>query len=445
MAAQSVYVHIPFCRAKCGYCDFNSFAGLEGYLAPYVAALAREIESFRFSTSEALPHTDERIYRGERGVRKDLSFISAPSAPIHYTESKYRGSAVSAVEITPHSLSIHPMKVLGKETRGSTVYFGGGTPSLLSLDQVQRLLGALFGNAALRLHSKNAEVTLEANPGTLDYDYLRGLRGLGVNRLSLGVQSFDDALLRAMGRIHSAREALEAYYQAREAGFDNVNLDLIYGLPGQDLARWNDTLSRALALQPDHLSLYALTMEPDTPMGARVASGQLSLPDEDLVADMYVLAEELLEQAGYVHYEISNWAHSETRECRHNLTYWRNQAYVGFGAGAHSYVDGYRYSNVPSPLEYIARLERGESPVDEMFFTGKETEMAETMMLGLRLTREGVRRAAFRERFGRELDEAYAAPIQELVALGLLEDLGEPIRLTPRGRLLGNEAFARFL
>lgn len=423
----SVYIHIPFCRAKCAYCDFNSFAGLEGYLAPYVAALAREIESFHFSTSEALPQTDERIYRGERGVRKDLSFISAPLA-------------VSAVEIRPHSSGIHPTKVLRKETRVSTVYFGGGTPSLLSLGQVQRLLGALSS-----LLVENAEITLEANPGTLDYEYLRGLRGLGVNRLSLGVQSFDDALLRTMGRIHSAREALEAYHQAREAGFDNVNLDLIYGLPGQDLARWKDTLSRALALQPDHLSLYALTLEPPTPMGARVASGQLSLPDEDVVADMYVLAEELLEQAGYVHYEISNWAHSATRECRHNLACWRNQAYVGFGAGAHSYLNGYRYHNVPSPLEYIARLERGESPVDGGSFTSKETEMAETMMLGLRLTQEGVRRAFFRERFGQELDEAYAAPIQELVALGLLEDLGEAIRLTPRGRLLGNEAFARFL
>jgi oxygen-independent coproporphyrinogen-3 oxidase len=405
LTAQSVYIHIPFCRAKCAYCDFDSFAGLEGYLAPYVAALVREIESFL-----------------------------NPKSQIANRKSK--------------------TKVSGKETRVSTVYFGGGTPSLLSLSQVQRLLGALDS-----LLVKNAEVTLEANPGTVDYDYLRGLRGLGVNRLSLGVQSFDDALLRAMGRIHSAREALEAYYQAREAGFDNVNLDLIYGLPGPPdvpelnsgisgegyLARWNDTLSKALALQPDHLSLYALTLEPNTPMGAAVASGQLSLPDEDLVADMYVLAEELLEQAGYVHYEISNWAHSETKECRHNLTYWRNQAYVGFGAGAHSYLNGYRYHNVLSPLEYIARLERGESPVDEVSFTSKETEMAETMMLGLRLTRVGVRRAAFRERFGQELDEAYAAPIQELVALGLLEDLGEAIRLTPRGRLLGNEAFARFL
>ncbi|HIC94723.1 MAG TPA: radical SAM family heme chaperone HemW, partial [Anaerolineae bacterium] len=237
MDAVSLYIHIPFCRAKCAYCDFNSYAGLEHLFAPYVRALAREIELAR-----------------------------------------------------------------GWHLQARTIYLGGGTPTVLPLDLLGEILAAC--RRAFRV-PEGAEVTVEANPGTVDGDYLAGLLGLGVNRLSLGVQSFDDGELRLLGRIHTAREAVEACHLAREAGFDNLNLDLLYGIPRQTLAGWRETLRRAFDLRPDHLSLYALTLEEHTPLARRIAEGEVPAPDDDLAAEMYVLAEEMLAEAGYVHYEIS--------------------------------------------------------------------------------------------------------------------------------------------
>ena len=294
MDAIGLYVHIPFCRAKCAYCDFNSYAGLEHLFAPYVRALAREIE-----------------LAGRR----------------------------------------HPLQA-------QTIYLGGGTPTVLPLDLLGEVLAAC--RRAFQV-PEGAEVTVEANPGTVDGDYLAGLLSLGINRLSLGVQSFDEGELRLLGRIHTAREAVEACHLAREVGFDNLNLDLIYGIPRQTLAGWRETLRQALDLHPDHLSLYALTLEEHTPLAQRIARGEVPAPDDDLAAEMYVLAEETLAEAGYVHYEISNWARPG-RQCRHNLTYWRNQPYLGFGAGAHSYFRGVRWWNVSSPEEYIARLMQGPEP-----------------------------------------------------------------------------------
>ena len=425
-----LYVHIPFCRARCAYCDFNTYAGLEHLLADYVAALEREIE---FHVSRFMFHVEKpETWNLEHG----------------------------------------------------TLYFGGGTPSLLSLRHFERILSAIRRTFAL---AKGAEITLEANPGTVDLAYLRGLRALGVNRLSLGVQSFDDATLRLLGRIHTAAEAVEAYRLARAAGFTNVNLDLIYGLPGQTLTHWRATLAQAVALAPDHLSLYALTLEHDVPLARRIARSELPPPDDDVAAAMYELAEETLAAAGYVHYEISNWARkvpsskfqvpsctlNVEREtwnlelaCRHDLVYWRNQPYLGFGAGAHSSwpagalpspgrrgaggeVRGgevwRRWRNVLHPAEYIARLQRGEDVAEEIQELDIPTVMAETMILGLRLVQEGVRLADFQQRFGQDMREVYGAQLVELRELGLLEMDAEAVRLTPRGLLLGNEVFQRFL
>jgi oxygen-independent coproporphyrinogen-3 oxidase len=232
-------------------------------------------------------------------------------------------------------------------------------------------------------------------------------------------------------------------------GFGSVNLDLIYGLPWQTLSSWQATLRQAIHLQPDHLSLYCLTVEEDTPLGQRIAQGELPVPDPDLAAEMYTLAEEMLSRAGYVHYEISNWA-QPGHECRHNLAYWRNQPYLGLGAGAHSYFDQKRWHNVLSPAEYISRLEadwRGPFPpsVKEVEEIDEPLEMAETMMLGLRLVQEGVGLGDFRERFGRELMAVYGGEVGEMRQAGLLEVDGARVRLTARGRLLGNEVFQRFL
>jgi oxygen-independent coproporphyrinogen-3 oxidase len=386
----NLYIHIPFCRAKCAYCDFNSYPGLNHLFGKYVRALQAEMRWVSWRRSPEL----------------------------------------------------------------NTVYLGGGTPTVLPLALLGEVLDACREHFTV---AEEIEITVEANPGTVDGSYLTGLLEMGVNRLSLGVQSFHDDELRLLGRIHAAAQAVETYRLARQlcpelvegVGFGNVNLDLIYGLPWQTLSSWQATLRQAIHLQPDHLSLYCLTVEEDTPLGQRIAQRELPVPDPDLAAEMYTLAEEALDRAGYVHYEISNWA-QPGHECRHNLAYWRNQPYLGLGAGAHSYFDQKRWHNVLSPAEYITRLEadwQGPFPpsVKEMEEIDKALEMAETMMLGLRLVQEGVGLADFGERFGQELMAVYGGEIREMGQAGLLEVDGERVRLTARGRLLGNEVFQRFL
>jgi len=381
-----VYVHIPFCRSKCAYCDFNSYAGLEHLFGQYVQALAREIGL----------------------VSEGLSW------------------------------------------QAKTIYLGGGTPTVLPLSLLEEVLSA--SRQTFRV-ANDVEITVEANPGTVDSNNLAGLLNLGVNRLSLAVQSFDDRLLRLLGRIHTAAEAVESYNLARQAGFANINLDLIYGVPCQTLDQWQSTLRETLNLQPDHLSLYALTLEEHTPVAQQVACGEIPCPDDDLAADMYVSAEEMLAEAGYVHYEISNWAKRipmtndqiPKTACQHNLACWRNQPYLGFGAGAHSYFGGRRWHNVLSPVEYVARLNVGLEPRAHLEDIDRASEMAETMILGLRLVEEGVGFEGFGRRFGKRLESLYEKELRELRELGLVEVTAERVRLTPRGRLLGNEVFERFL
>jgi oxygen-independent coproporphyrinogen-3 oxidase len=398
----ALYVHIPFCQAKCPYCDFNSYAGLDGLMAPYVDALITEMALWREPTRDA---------------------------------------------------------------RLSTVFFGGGTPSFLPLAETERIVAAL--RRSFRL-APGTETTVEANPGSADSARLAGLRRLGFNRLSLGVQSFQNDELRLLGRVHTAAEAREAYGAARRAGFENVNLDLIYGLPGQPLEAWQRTLAEAIALRPEHLSLYALTLEEGTPLAADIARGRLPAPDPDLAADMYLWAGDALAAAGYQQYEISNWALPGHR-CRHNLVYWRNQPYLGLGAGAHSCLGGFRFATVRDPRQYVGLVTAtsASQPAPPEPESAERTDgfrpflaslrhletveevtdaraMAETAILGLRLV-EGLSLAAFRRRFGVDLLSVYGPAVAELTALGLLERADGRLRLTPRGRLLGNEAFERFL
>lgn len=290
----------------------------------------------------------------------------------------------------------------------------------------------------------DAEVTVEANPGTVDEAYLCRLRRAGVNRLSLGVQSLDDRLLGLLGRIHTAQEAIAAVRDARAAGFQNLNLDLMLGLPRQTLADWQECVWGALVLMPEHLSLYVLAVEEDTPLAERIKGGALPAPDDDLAAEMYEWAEETLAGAGYVHYEISNWARPGLA-CRHNLIYWRNESYLGLGAAAHSWSCGKRRSNVCHPADYIEAVQDGRAPVAEAEIIDPSLEMAETMMMGLRLLQEGVSFDRFERRFGVEMLEVYGAEIAGAVGDGLLERTADRVRLTRRGALLGNRVFVRFV
>jgi len=390
----SLYLHVPFCHVKCHYCDFTSYAGVLRLREPFVTALR-----------------DEIFLAGKR------------------TQREY-----------------------GEKVRCRTIFFGGGTPSLLTADQVALLLEA--AREAFTVDA-DAEISLEANPGALEYNHLDELRALGVNRLSMGAQSFDAALLRWMGRIHSPEDVERAFHAARAAGFDNINLDFMYALPGQSLESWRATLERALALGPDHLSLYSLIVEEHTPLHRWVAEGKVTPPDEDLAADMYDHARDRLREAGYTHYEISNWARPG-RECRHNLTYWRNLPYLGLGAGAHSWYAGHRYMEAKSLREYTDRVNAAialgdpsagaslPAAITEDETISRELEMAETVMLSLRLT-AGVAEADFERRYGQSLESVFAERLREARAAALVETVDGRLRLTERGLLLGNEVFAALL
>jgi len=311
-----------------------------------------------------------------------------------------------------------------------TINFGGGTPSLLAPADLGRVILATRSWFAV---DADAEVTIEANPEGLDQAYFEAIQYVGVNRLSFGVQSFHAPELAMLTRRHSAEQALRAFRAARAAGFDNVSLDFMYGLPGQTLDVWRATLDQALDLAPDHLSLYGLTVYDHLPLGRQVARGDLPAQDADLMADMYELACELLASAGYAQYEISNWAREPRFQCRHNLIYWRNSGYIGLGAGAHSSFSGRRYANEPKPVAYIERATTGAPLEAESEPVSSELARAETAILGLRLN-EGI-----------TLTPSELAKLADPFAANLLELDGDVARLTPKGRLLSNEVFWRLL
>jgi oxygen-independent coproporphyrinogen III oxidase len=379
----SLYLHIPFCSTKCTYCAFNTYTNLESLIEPFTSALVREIE------------------------------ISGRSRP--------------ATEI-------------------GTIFFGGGTPSLLTPEQLGTVLDVVRREYVL---AGDAEISLEANPNDVTRDYLSALRANGINRLSIGMQSAINSELQLFARRHDNDAVVKSVSAARAAGFDNLNLDLIYGVPHQSMANWESTLGQALALKPEHLSLYALGLEDGTPMKAWVERGRLPEPDDDLAADMYEQATVLLAEAGYAQYEISNWS-KPTRECRHNLQYWYNLPYIGLGPGAHGFAGGVRYATVLAPQKYIRALmndsaEAYEFPytpaIDQAVVVEADDEISETLIMSLRLTREGVNRAAFAQRFGADLLTIHPDTIDEYAQRGLLYVDDERVRLTEQGRLLSNLIF----
>jgi oxygen-independent coproporphyrinogen-3 oxidase len=417
----SLYLHIPFCQHRCAYCDFDTYAGQGQWIPAYVVSLCAEID-----------YVAARI---------------------------------------PDDLAVQ------------SVYFGGGTPSLLSPAQLASILGTIRAGFVL---DEKAEVTLEANPGMLESDRLHAFRELGINRISIGVQSANMEELRMLERQHDFLDVLTAVSAARRAGFDNLNIDLIYGFPGQTLRSWRTTVRRVLDLAPEHISAYGLSFEHGTSFGRWLARGMLAVPDPDLAADTYEWLSSELDSHRYAQYEISNWAQAG-HACRHNLQYWRGLPYLGLGAGAHGCAAGYRYSNVLGIRSFIERLSPERDKISREYQTGplppdrscfdfpfspamvdhhRQTStdlVSEFMMTGLRLTHEGISEAEFSRRFGRELSVVYAEELRDLFRDGLLEweqadtlsggnpapdhrtESGRVVRLTSRGRLLGNVAFRRFV
>lgn len=374
----ALFVYIPFCKTLCTYCDFNVYVHLNKLFEAYVEAVVAEVTT------------------------------AAAQVP--------------------------------SPRRARSLAFGGGTPSILPVKLIEKLVEGISAEFAL---GNGIEISLEANPGTADLSKLQEYRALGVNRLSLGVQSFDDARLKAFNRNHDSAASRRSFSDARKAGFDNINLDLIFGLPDQTLENWASTLDEALAWQPEHMSLYGLQVEEATALYRQIARGRVTAPDDDLAADMYALAEDRLGAAGFEHYEISNYA-LPGHLSRHNLTYWKNENYIGFGAGAHSYFGDVRYSNLRDPAAYIERLGHGEPVVVSSERISVELAMGETLMLGLRLG-EGISFKGFFERFGVDLRKLHRGTILKLEEWGLLAVDSESMRLTQRGRLLSNQVLWRFL
>ena len=370
-----IYIHIPFCRSKCDYCDFYSLAGREDRMDAYQKAL--------------LAHMAE-------------------TAP------------------------------LARHMEVDTIYFGGGTPSFYGTKRLKELLAALKKRFRV---TRDAEITLEGNPDSVDGKMLASLRRAGFNRLSLGVQSADDAQLRCVHRPHTFEQARQAVAAARKAKLKNLSLDLIYGLPGQDLASWRDTLEQVLSLEPEHLSVYGLKVEEGTPLAARVERGE-RLPDDDLQADMYLWAVERLAQAGYAQYEISNFARSGFQS-RHNLRYWMMSPYLGFGPGAHSDFGGRRYSFVRDLERYISGVLDGGSVIDSSELIPERERGSEYLMLRLRTT-HGIEEWEYRRTYFMNFD-----PLESLLLKfeqqGWAERDGRRWRLTPKGFLVSNQLIGQLL
>ena len=376
----SIYIHVPFCKTRCSYCAFNVYTDLEHLAPAYVDAVWAELECI----AETNPHPD-----------------------------------------------VH------------TIYFGGGTPSLLPPALYDRLLACL--RECLQL-SPSVEISLESNPNDLSCAYLSELKDIGINRLSIGMQSASSKILQLFDRRHEVACMETAMKAARDARFDNVNLDVIFGSPYESMADWKATLDAVLRFAPEHISMYGLELKGGTRLRQQVDAGIHPQPDDDLFAEMYEYATDRLGYAGYDQYEISNWS-LPGFECHHNLQYWRNLPYVGIGAGSHGFAGGYRYSNIAAPGKYIASLSTG--PPESMAFpmtpavakskrVDHHDDLYETIMMGIRLTGEGINRATFKHRFGNDIADLYPDALCKLQGLGLLEMRSDRVCLTSAGRLLSN-------
>jgi oxygen-independent coproporphyrinogen-3 oxidase len=365
-----VYVHVPFCSVRCGYCDFNTY------------------------TADEL---------GEGATRES-----------------YADTAIAEVELAARTLSLS-----GGLPVVETVFFGGGTPTQLPSADLVRMLHSLHSTFGL---DPEAEVTTEANPDSVTPASLAELRDGGFTRISFGVQSAVPHVLATLDRTHDPARVPEAVRWAREAGFEQVSVDLIYGTPGESIDDWAASLDHALGLEPDHVSAYALIVEPGTALARRVSRGEIAAPDDDVMADMYLMADDVLTSAGLGWYELSNWARDDAARCRHNLLYWHSADWVGIGPGAHSHVGGVRWWNVKHPAAYARRLTAGESPVLDHEVLDSSTSVVERVMLEARL-REGLPLGIL---------ESGRGAVPSLAERGLVEVAGDHLVLTREGRLLAD-------
>ena len=375
-----LYIHIPFCRYICPYCDFNVYAGQNDLIPSYLNALARELELL----------ADSGDSRGEV----------------------------------------------------ATVFIGGGTPSLLKPGQLEQILLSIDESLGI---AEGAEISVESNPDNLNFEYCADLLSIGIGRLSIGVQSMQQPGLKVLGRLHGAEGAQKAYEAARAAGFGNISLDLIYGWPGQTQDQVVADVDTVIAWDIDHASFYALIVEEGTPLSTAVRRGQLRPVGDDDVAAFYDEIVERLAVAGYEHYEISNWARDHTYRSIHNQIYWQNGRYFGVGAGAHGYLGNTRGSNIRLPRNYIDTVGLGKLPIEQQETIDPALEMAETMILGLRLLADGVSSADFSARHGTEIDTQYGEVIGRFVSMGLIVRESGRIRLTEQGAMVSNSVLAEFL
>jgi len=372
-----LYVHVPFCISICNYCNFN-----------------------RGLFDEALKH------RFVEAVRREIRHFS------------------------PQPSALSP----------DTLYFGGGTPSLLTPAEITSIIDESRGSLGL---TADAEITLEANPESVTADTLEQFRRSGVNRLSFGVQSFRDEELKRLGRLHSAERAVRAVESARAAGFDNVSLDLMMWLPGQQVEEWLDSVDQAIALGPEHLSLYLLEVYPNAPLKEEMARARWSQAPDDDAATMYMSAMARLEAASYEQYEISNVARPDRRS-RHNTKYWADGEWLGFGCGAHSTRAGVRWKNVSATEEYIDRIGRGDPTAVDVRRLSDAERLGDALFTGLRLS-DGVDEVAIERRYGVDLWQRYGAELQPFLDIGLLKRQNRRLRLTRRGMLLAHEVMTVFV
>lgn len=379
MGPVGLYIHVPFCVRKCKYCDFVSYPYREEMAADYLKALELEMQ--------------------------------------HY-----------AGVLSP------------EHKRFATVYVGGGTPTVLTTAQLDRLL--MFTQKYF-CRAKDAEVTVEANPGTVDREKLKLLKEMGVNRISFGVQACQQRLLNILGRAHNFKQAVQAVEQARHVGFNNINLDMIFGIPTQRLAEWTVSLNLLLEMQPEHLSCYSLQLEEGTPLAKDVERGVLKGCPDELDLAMYQKAIKYLTRHGYTHYEISNFARPGFQS-RHNLIYWHNGNYLGLGPAAHSHFNGERWANTGSLAEYAGSLAKKELPVTERFKLTKKEVMSETVFMGLRLL-DGLNLSEFRRRFKQDVLDIWPEQITKLCSQGLLKLTDGRLKLTDKGLPLANIVFMEFV
>ena len=392
-----LYIHIPFCQTKCSYCDFNTYAGIETLLTPYIDSICTEIKLW----GSVIPDTDIK-----------------------------------------------------------TIFFGGGTPSYIPEDS----LGQILNTIKEEMNTTNCkEITIESNPNDLSkIKKLEYYLEIGINRISIGIQSFNDYHLKNIDRRHSAAEGINAIKNAESAGFKNINIDLMFGLPYQTKNEWIETLEVIPTIPIQHISMYCLTIEKNTPMFHQVNQETLPMPDQDLAAEMYEISTNFMQQQNFRHYEISNWAKNNML-CIHNLAYWKNQQFIGVGPGAHSSLFSYRFSNIESPKKYIQKLKfnPNSQKIHNNNLTAKEklltipttenlekqdfkTQMSDTLIMGLRLD-SGINISEFEHKFQIRIEEIFPGKINKLISENLITKQNNQIKLSAKGKLLGNEVFINFL